>query len=53
MAKGQGGGGNASDTGDGEDEFIFEISRDEYLDMLFDDLELPNLKKNQLTKRLV
>ena len=40
----------ASDSGEGEDEFAFEISKDEYLDMLFDDLELPNLKKNQLRK---
>ncbi len=40
----------ASDKGEGEDDFVFEISRDEYLDLLFDDLELPNLKKNQLRK---
>ena len=40
----------ASDKGEGEDGFVFEISRDEYLDMLFDDLELPNLQKNQLRK---
>jgi uncharacterized sporulation protein YeaH/YhbH (DUF444 family) len=47
---GQGRGRRASDSGEGEDEFSFEISRDEYLDMLFDDLELPNLQKNQLRK---
>jgi uncharacterized sporulation protein YeaH/YhbH (DUF444 family) len=40
----------ASDSGEGEDEFVFEISRDEYLDLLFDQLELPNLQKNQLRK---
>ncbi len=40
----------ASDQGEGEDEFVFEISKEEYLDMLFDDLELPNLQKNQLRK---
>jgi len=40
----------ASDSGEGDDEFVFEISKDEYLDMLFDDLELPNLQKNQLRK---
>ncbi len=49
-----GGGGEqgrrASDSGEGEDDFVFEISKDEYLDLLFDDLELPNLKKNQLRK---
>ncbi|WP_144391316.1 YeaH/YhbH family protein [Pleionea sediminis] len=44
------GGRRASDQGEGEDDFMFEISKDEYLDLLFDDLELPNLKKNQLKK---
>ncbi|CNH38164.1 YeaH/YhbH family protein [Yersinia aldovae] len=49
----QGGGGsgsgqgNASQDGEGEDEFVFQISKDEYLDLLFEDLALPNLKKNQ------
>jgi len=47
---GQGQERRASDQGEGEDEFVFEISKDEYLDMLFDDLELPNLQKNQLKK---
>ena len=50
LNQGQGGGRHASDSGEGEDEFVFEISRDEYLDMLFDELELPNLQKNQLRK---
>jgi uncharacterized sporulation protein YeaH/YhbH (DUF444 family) len=30
-----------------EDEFVFQISKDEYPDLLFEDLALPNLKKNQ------
>ncbi|KTF14887.1 YeaH/YhbH family protein [Pseudoalteromonas sp. H105] len=50
---GQGGGageGDASDTGEGEDDFVFSISKDEYLDLLFEDLELPNLQQNQLDK---
>jgi uncharacterized sporulation protein YeaH/YhbH (DUF444 family) len=38
----------ASDSGEGEDDFVFELTRDEYLDLLFDDLELPNLVRNQL-----
>lgn len=42
--------GDASNTGEGEDDFIFQISKDEYLDLLFEDLELPNLQKNQLDK---
>ncbi|MGF1750528.1 MULTISPECIES: YeaH/YhbH family protein [Vibrio] len=50
---GQGGGagqGDASQDGEGQDEFIFQISKDEYLDILFEDLALPNLKKNQINK---
>ncbi len=50
---GQGGGagpGDASDQGEGEDDFVFSISKDEYLDLLFEDLELPNLKQSQLDK---
>ncbi len=50
---GQGGGagqGDASADGEGEDEFVFQISKDEYLDILFEDLELPNLKKNQINR---
>lgn len=42
--------GQASDQGEGQDDFVFQISKDEYLDMLFEDLELPNLQKNQMTK---
>lgn len=47
---GEGAGRRASDKGEGEDDFSFEISSDEYMEILFEDLELPNLKKNQLTK---
>lgn len=45
---GQGSGGKASNKGEGEDNFVFEISREEFLDLFFDDLELPNLAKKQL-----
>ena len=49
--QGQGGGpGDASNSGDGSDDFVFSISKDEYLNLLFEDLELPNLEKNQLDK---
>jgi hypothetical protein len=44
------GDGEASDSGEGQDDFVFSISKDEYLDLLFEDLALPNLKKNQLNK---
>ncbi|WP_305843477.1 YeaH/YhbH family protein [Photobacterium leiognathi] len=49
---GQGGAGEgqASPDGEGQDEFVFQISKDEYLDLLFEDLELPNLQKNQMNK---
>ncbi len=43
-----GGGGEASNTGEGMDEFVFELSRQEFLDFMFEDLELPNLVKKQL-----
>ena len=42
--------GDASDQGEGSDDFVFSISKDEYLDLLFEELELPNRKKNQLDK---
>ena len=32
----------ASDSGEGDDEFMFELSSDEYMNILFEDLELPN-----------
>ncbi len=49
--QGQGSGqGDASDSGEGEDDFTFSISKEEYLNLLFEDLELPNLQKNQLDK---
>lgn len=43
-----GAGGNASNEGEGMDEFVFQISQQEFLDVLFDDMELPNLSKRQL-----
>ncbi|MBP9218215.1 MAG: YeaH/YhbH family protein [Sterolibacterium sp.] len=48
---GQGGGGSkASDEGEGLDEFVFTLSREEFLDIFFDDLALPNLVKTQLAR---
>lgn len=49
-AGGGSGDGDASADGEGEDEFSFQISKDEYLDILFEQLELPNLEKNQVQK---
>ena len=48
---GGGGGGNqASDSGEGMDDFVFELSREEFLEFIFEDLELPNLVKRQLAR---
>jgi len=49
----QGGGGGeggkqASDAGEGEDEFTFALSREEFLDIYFEDLELPDLIQKDL-----
>lgn len=49
-AGGGSGQGDASNDGEGTDDFVFSISKDEYLDLLFEDLELPNLRRNQLDK---
>ncbi|MBA2674940.1 YeaH/YhbH family protein [Ramlibacter sp.] len=48
---GGGGGGNgngASQDGQGEDDFVFRISREEFMNYFFDDLELPRLIRTQL-----
>ena len=45
---GQGRGKEASDSGDSEDEFAFTLTQDEFLDIFFEDLELPNLVKRSL-----
>jgi uncharacterized sporulation protein YeaH/YhbH (DUF444 family) len=49
---GGGGGGSGSGAGqgdaEGEDGFRFVLTRDEFLDLFFEDLELPDLVKNQI-----
>jgi len=40
--------GQASQDGEGIDEFIFTLTKDEFLDIFFDELALPNLVKQQL-----
>ena len=42
------GGSKASDQGEGEDEFQFTLSREEFLELFFEDLELPDLVKTSL-----
>lgn len=43
-------GSNASNTGEGLDEFGFELSRDEFLNLFFEDLELPDLVRKRIGK---
>ena len=45
---GGGGGSDGSPDGNGEDEFRFALSRDEYVDLFLDDLELPDLAKRRV-----
>jgi|TARA_R110000803_G_scaffold49208_12_gene102328 uncharacterized sporulation protein YeaH/YhbH (DUF444 family) len=52
--QGQGGGdGDASNEGIGEDEFGFALSNDEFVNILFEDLELPHMisKENKSVQR--
>ena len=52
----QGGGGSGSgkgqagDQGDGEDDFTFALSKEEFMQVFFDDLALPNLTRTQLAE---
>ncbi len=45
---GTGNGKDASNSGEGVDDFVFNLSRDEFLEFFFDDLALPDLVKTQL-----
>ena len=42
------GGPGGAGEGDGADEFVFSLSRDEFLDIFFEDLELPRMLRNVL-----
>ena len=44
------GGSQASNEGEGLDDFVFTLTRDEFLDIFFEELALPNLVKNQLAR---
>ena len=44
------GGGNGAGEGDGEDAFRFVLSREEFVDIFLDDLELPDLSKRKLAE---
>ena len=42
--------GQASRDGEGLDDFVFTLTRDEFLDIFFDELALPNMVKRQLAR---
>jgi uncharacterized sporulation protein YeaH/YhbH (DUF444 family) len=44
-----GSGSKASNQGDGDDDFVFQLSREEFLEMYFEDLELPDLVEKELS----
>ncbi|HJS80614.1 MAG TPA: YeaH/YhbH family protein [Vitreimonas sp.] len=46
--QGGGQGSRASDSGEGEDEFRFALTDEEYLDLYLEDLELPDMAKRQV-----
>src|SRR6202046_5574707 len=45
---GGGGGSEGSPDGEGEDDFRFALSRDEFVDLFLEDLELPDLAKRRV-----
>lgn len=47
---GGGGGSKGSKDGGGEDEFRFALSREEFIDLYLEDLELPDLAKRHVVK---
>ncbi len=44
------GGAEGSPDGEGEDSFVFTLSKEEFLEIFFEDLALPNLAKRKLKK---
>ena len=45
-----GSGGDAGNSGEGEDDFVFQLSREEFLELYFEDLELPDLVRKELAQ---
>jgi uncharacterized protein len=48
--QGGSGGGQASDSGEGEDDFVFSLSKEEFMQVFFEDLALPHLIRTQLAE---
>ena len=47
---GSGSGSQAGDSGEGEDSFVFTLSKDEFMQLFFDDLALPNLLRTAIAE---
>jgi len=45
---GSGGGNGSGGDGESEDDFVFSLSREEFMQIFFDDLELPNLARTEI-----
>src|ERR1700686_5346544 len=50
---GPGEGGEPSEDGDGEDDFVFEVNSEEFLQLFFEDLELPNMEDKMVARHEV
>ena len=48
--QGGGGGSQASDQGEGEDDFVFHLTKEEFMQVFFDDLALPRLIRTELAE---
>jgi uncharacterized sporulation protein YeaH/YhbH (DUF444 family) len=42
--------GEAGDSGEGEDDFVFHLTKEEFMQIFFDDLALPRMTKTQLAE---
>ena len=42
--------GQAGDSGEGDDDFVFSLSKEEFMQVFFDDLALPHLVRTQLAE---
>jgi len=49
---GSGGGSQASDGGEGEDDFSFTLSKEEFMELFFEDLALPRLLRTHIASTL-
>jgi len=47
---GSAGGSQASDQGEGEDDFVFRLTKEEFMRVFFEDLALPHLVRTQLAE---